>query len=304
MNNLRVVAIISHDAGGAEILASYVAQNNFKTILVLEGPAVNIFKRRLGAVAISPLEDAILACDWCLCGTGWQSDLEWRAIEYARIAGKRVVAFLDHWINYKERFIRNAIQHLPDEIWVGDEDAEKLARDKFQNIPILLVPNQYFTDLKHQITELAISNNSVGNEGKKILFVCENISDHSRLKYGDERYWGYTEFDAIKFFFENIKVLGEPVIQVVIRPHPSDILGKYDWVLEAYAGMVKLSDGRPLIKEIAESDVVIGCESMAMVVGLLAQKKVVSCIPTGGQSCRLPQTEILHLRELVKKKEN
>ncbi|MGZ5056409.1 MAG: hypothetical protein ACXWAT_15910, partial [Methylobacter sp.] len=123
----------------------------------------------------------------------------------------------------------------------------------------------------------------------------------ARLRHGDERYWGYTEFDAIEYFLENINVLGDPVERVVIRPHPSDISGKYDWIINKYAGIVKLSDGKPLIEEIVDSDVVVGCESMALVIGLLAHKRVVSCIPPGGPVCRLPQTDILHFRELVKK---
>lgn len=299
MKKSGIVAIVAHDAGGAEILASFVAQNNMDCRLVLEGPAVTVFKRRLGAVDVVSLEEAMPVSDWCLCGTGWQSDLEWRAIEHARKSGKRVVAFLDHWVNYKERFIRNGIQHLPDEIWVGDEDAEILARELFPDISIRLVPNPYFTDLKKQIYEFGVEPSSAGNADKKILLVCDNISEHSRLKYGDERYWGYTEIDAIKFFFKNIKAIGASVEQVVIRPHPSDPSGKYDWVLEAYPDMAKLSAGSPLIKEIAESDMVVGCESMAMVVGLLAKKKVVCCIPSDGHSCRLPQKEILHLRKVV-----
>ncbi|MEY3788583.1 MAG: hypothetical protein RIQ94_149 [Pseudomonadota bacterium] len=301
MKNSKKIAIVSHDAGGAEILAAYVAQNNIDCHLVLDGPAVNVFKRRLGAINTVPLQDAILNCDWCLCSTGWQSDLEWSAIEQARNAGKRVVAFLDHWVNYKERFIRQCTQHLPDEIWVGDDDAERLAHVHFPNIPIRLVPNPYFIDLKAQIAELEPSKNSVGHAGKKVLFVCENISDHSRLKYGDERYWGYTESDAIKFFFENIKEIDPAIDQVVIRPHPSDIPGKYDWVLDAWPKMTKLSDGKPLINEVAESDIVVGCESMAMVVGLLAQKQVISSIPSYKHKCSLPQKDILHLKDIVTK---
>jgi len=301
MNNSGIVAIVAHDAGGAEILASYVAQNNINCKLVLDGPAVNVFKRRFGTVEICTLEEAISACDWCLCGTGWQSDLEWCAIEQAHHAQKRVVAFLDHWVNYQQRFVRNGIQHLPDELWVGDNDAERLARENFPGIPIQLVPNPYFIELKQKIADLEMRKTSVSNEEKKVLFVSENISDHACLQYGDERYWGYTEFDAIEYFLENINVLGDPVERVVIRPHPSDISGKYDWILEKYAGIVKLSDGKPLIEEIVESDRVVGCESMALVVGLLAQKKVVSCIPPGGPVCRLPQIDILHLRELVEK---
>jgi hypothetical protein len=301
MNNSGIVAIVAHDAGGAEILASYVAQNNIRYKLVLEGPAVNVFKRWLETVEICTLEEAISACDWCLCGTGWQSDLEWRAMEQAHNAQKRAVAFLDHWTNYPQRFVRNGIRHLPDELWVGDEDAERLAREHFPCTPIQLVPNPYFIELKRKIADLQMSEGPVSDGGKKILLVCDNISDHARLRHGDERYWGYTEFDAIEYFLENIDVLGDPVDRVVIRPHPSDISGKYDWLLDKYPDIVKLSAGKPLIEEIVGSDVVVGCESMALVIGLLAQKKVVSCIPPGGPVCRLPQTDILHLRELVKK---
>jgi hypothetical protein len=301
MNNSGMVAIVTHDAGGAEILASYVAQNTIYYKLVLEGPAVNVFKRRFGTVEICTLEEALSTCGWCLCGTGWQSDLEWRAMEQAHHAQKRVVAFLDHWVNYPQRFERNGIQHLPDELWVGDDDAERLAREHFPYIPIQLVPNPYFIELKQQIAGLEMNKGSVSEGGKKVLLVCDNISDHARLRYGDERYWGYTEFDAIEYFMENINVFGDPVDRVVIRPHPSDIGGKYDWLLDKYAGIVQLSDGRPLIEEIVGSNMIVGCESMALVIGVLAQKKVVSSIPPGGPVCRLPQTEILHLRELVKK---
>lgn len=301
MNNSGIVAIVAHDAGGAEILASYVAQNNIRCKLVLEGPAVNIFKRRFGTVEICTLEEALSACDWCLCGTGWQSDLEWRAIEQAHNAQKRVVAFLDHWVNYRQRFERNGIEQLPDELWVGDVDAERLARECFPGLSVQLVANPYFIELKQKIAGLEMNQGSVSKGGKKVLLVCDNISDHARQRYGDERYWGYTEFDAIEYFLENINVLGDPVESVVIRPHPSDISGKYDRIVDKYAGIVKLSDGRPLIEEIAGSDVVVGCESMALVIGLLAQKKVVNCIPPGGPVCRLPQIDILHLRELVKK---
>lgn len=300
MNDLGRVAIVAHDAGGAEILASYVAQNDIECRLVLEGPAVNVFKRRLGVIELCSLEEAMRDCDWCLCGTGWQSDLEWNAIGQAKQSGKRVVAFLDHWVGYQERFVRNNMQHLPDELWVGDEVAEKLAREQFPSMSIKVVSNPYFIDIKRELAGLTAKAAHRSEDGSlQALFVCENISEHAQLRHGDPYYWGYTETEAIKFFFENIKAVGEPVERVVVRPHPSDISGKYDWVLKACPGMAKLSDGRPLINEIADSDIIIGCESMAMVIGLLAQKKVVSCIPSCGHSCRLPQKDILHLRELV-----
>jgi hypothetical protein len=299
MNTRGIVAIVSHDAGGAEILASYVSQHNIVCRFVLEGPAVNVFKRRLGAVELCTLGEALPACEEILCGTSWQSDLEWRAIKQAQKAGKRAVAFLDHWINYPERFLRNGVQHLADELWVGDVDAERLAREHFPNVPVRLEPNPYFIDVQRQIVELEVGKKAAVKQGQTVLYVSENISGHARAAHGDERYLGYTEFDAIEYFLENISVLGQVIEKVVIRPHPSDPSGKYDYLLKKYSGITQLSGGEPLFKEIAEADIVVGSQSTAMVVGLLAHKMVISCIPAGGPKCNLPQQQILIFSDMV-----
>src|SRR5437588_7868764 len=141
-------AVVSHDSGGAEILSSYLLQRAVPKLLVLEGPAVAIFERKLGAVTPVTLEEAVQRSAWVLSGTSWQSDLEWRAIVRARELGKPAVAFLDHWINYKERFVRAGRQCLPDEIWVGDEYAAEIARREFGDQPIRVVENPYFEDVR------------------------------------------------------------------------------------------------------------------------------------------------------------
>ncbi len=70
-----------------------------------------------------------------LCGTSWQSDLEWRATELARRSGKRCVAYLDHWVNYRERFEREGELRLPDAIWVADLYADGgFAKKKFSRM--------------------------------------------------------------------------------------------------------------------------------------------------------------------------
>lgn len=300
MNSPKHVALVAHDAGGAELLASYADQTKLVCNLVLAGPAIKVFERRFGALKICSLADALSASEWCLCGTSWQSDLEWSAIAQARIAGKRAVAFLDHWVNYPERFVRNGVQHYPDELWVPDEDAQRLASKHFPQIPLRLVPNPYLIDVQRQIAEIEATEHRTEERGKTVLLVSENISDHARLRYGDERYWGYTEFDAIEYFFENIKALGERIEMVVIRPHPSDPAGKYDRVVAAHSGIAQLSDGSPLLDEIAKSDIVVGCQSMAMVVGLKVGKKVVSCLPPASSAtCGLPHKNIVMLRDIA-----
>ena len=293
-----MVCVVSHDAGGAEIISSYVRQNKIDCKFVLAGPAVSIFERKLGKLHIQDLEQAISTSDFLLSGTSWQSDIEWQAIAMARAAGKMSVVFLDHWVNYLERFTREGVTHLPDEIWVGDALAESMAQNLFPSITIKLVENPYFDDLKKELDEL-MARQECDPSGLRILYVCEPIREHALRNYGNEYHWGYTEEEALRFFLANTDLLGAPIGRIVIRPHPSEPSGKYDWVSQEYDLQIMTGGAVSLIKEITASDVVIGCESMAMVVGLLAGCRVISCIPPGGKPCALPQSEIEKMQEML-----
>lgn len=293
-----ICAIVAHDAGGAEILSSYVCRQKLCCLYVLQGPACKVFERKLGGIETLPLDDAIRRADWVLCGTSWQSDLEFDAIKLARTLGKRSAAFLDHWVNYRERFERKGELNLPDEIWVGDSIAAGLAGKAFDHTPIRLIENPYFMDIRAEVLNVPVKR-SGDTERLAVLYVCEPVREHALRQHGNERYWGYTEEDALRYFLANATVLGKPVGRILIRPHPSEAANKYDWVKDEFNLPIAFGGSRLLIEEIAESDVVVGCSSMAMVVGLLAGKRVISSIPPGGPRCALPQPEIELLQQLL-----
>ena len=292
------VAIVSHDAGGAEILSSWLLRSDDLCSVVLDGPAIGIFDRKCFGAEKLTLNEAITKCDWVLCGTGWASNLERNAIKFGRQQGKKTVAFLDHWGNYKERF-ENADGSviLPDEIWVGDEQAQRIAVATFLNTPVKLKINPYFEDLRSEIAK--IKNYKSSTSKVTILYVCEPIREHAYLKYGNERHWGYTEEDALKYFLENIGSLNLNITNITIRPHPSENPEKYQWAETLAPVLIRFGGAKSLMHETVEADVVIGCESMAMVVGLLAGKRVISCIPPGGKPCQLHHSEIEHMHNLV-----
>ncbi len=293
-----MLCVVSHDAGGAEILSSLIRQQGLECQYVLAGPAIKIFQRKLGPIDSQLLKDAIRSADWFLCGTSWQSDLEWQAIAMAREAGKRSVAFLDHWVNYQERFVRGGETHMPDEIWVGDVLAENMARNLFPGLAIRLVENPYFDDLKRELAELT-QPQEFNPDNLRVLYVCEPLREHALREYGNERHWGYTEEDALRYFLANLNFLGAPIGRIKIRPHPSEAAGKYDWASEEYDLPIISGGAMTLFEEVAACDVVVGCESMAMVVGLLAGRRVISCIPPGGKPCSLPQPEIESMQKLL-----
>ncbi len=275
--------VVCHDAGGAEILASYIEQRSLRFLPVLEGPAVQVFRRRLGCADTLPLAQAVRDSAWCLLGTSWQSDLEWRALEEAARAGKRTVSFLDHWVNYAERFVRQGVRRLPDELWVGDERALQFAARHFPGLPITLVPNPYFIHVREVLARLRSEAPSRAPGRTRALFICENISGHAAMRFGGERHWGYTELDAIEYFFARRRDLARDIERVVLRPHPSDPPGKYAAVVDAHRPLAVLSSGKPLLEEIEESDLIAGCESVALVAAAVAGKRVLCCIPPQGR---------------------
>lgn len=289
------VAVVCHDAGGAEIVSSHLVASDVRTVFVLEGPAADIFHRKLGPVVSIALDDAIAAAAWLLCGTSWESDLELRAIRAARQAGIPSVAALDHWVNYDERFQREGRTILPDEIWVGDEHALALARATWPHLPTHLRPNPYLAEQAAEIEGLLPILRDP--DGLRVLYICEPISRHALHRHGDRRYFGYVEDEAFRYFLSRLDVFEAPVAEVRVRPHPSDPPGTWEWATSEHP-RVTLGGGASLCREIAEADVVVGCESMALVVALTAGKRVLSSIPPGGPDCGLPFPEIHQLRSL------
>jgi hypothetical protein len=297
IDNKKSICIVCNDAGGAEILSSFVLSRKIKPSYCLTGPALSIFKRKIGHISVCTIEHGVNVSDVLLCGTSWRSELEWKAFKMARKKGKKTIAFLDHWGKYRNRFIRKGQECLPDEIVVGDSIANNIAKIKFPNMLIHLIENPYFVEIKR---ELALFSHSYKRtlSASQILYVCEPIREHAYFQYGDENYFGYVEEDALRYFLSNVNLVSESIKNIVIRPHPSERPDKYTWILDEYDLPLKIVTNKTLVEQIALSDVVVGCESMAMFVGLLANKRVISSIPPTGNPCVLPQKEIEKISEL------
>jgi len=293
-----MIAVISHDAGGAEYLSSYIRQEKLQCLYVLDGPAKIIFERKLSNVKITPLEEAIKKSSSVICSTSWQSTIELEAIELAKKYDKHSTAFLDHWVNYRNRFDLTGKLVVPDKIVVGDSIGESLIKEIFPRIPISLVENPYFNDILKELSAIDIPITENSND-ISALYVCEPLSEHAKIQYGDARYWGYVEEDALRFFLDNILSLGHSYQRIILRPHPSENKSKYSWVYDEYDLPIEFSGNHSLLEDIARSNLVAGCQSTAMVVGIMAGKRVISCIPENGAACGLPQKDIEHLQDIV-----
>lgn len=284
-----MVAVVSHDAGGAELVSSWLRQIREPFALVLDGPARRIFAQKLGEFPLSPLEEALDKADWLLAGTSWASDLEKNAILLARRRGIRAVAYLDHWVNYRRRFFQG---QLPDELWVTDEFALRLAHAELPELPAKVMGNPYLDEIVEGIRAISAKGTSRPVAPAQVLYICEPIADHARKDFGNLGHWGYNEHKALRFFLQNLKLLGLENPQVRVRPHPSENREKYQWAEHEFAPRVNVTKEKNLVEDIAGAQVVVGCESMALVVALEAGRRVVCAIPPGGHPCRLPHLGI------------
>lgn len=292
-----MIAIICHDAGGAEILSSWVSITNKPVCVAVDGPARVIFARKCPEHKIMPVDEAIEKAEWVLSGSGWETTFERDALLKANCKNKKTIVFLDHWVNYSSRHTLNERLVLPDEFWVGDSEALKIAKDCFPESEIKLVINPYFEELKKEFKTKI--NESEKKLGLNVLYVTEPIDDHAAKLASGAADWNYSEHGALSFFINNIDALGAPVEKIVIRPHPAESKDKYNWAMNSLKNISIDKREKSLVDAIRNVDVVVGCETMAMVVGLLAKKRIISSIPPNGKNCSLPFKKIEYLRDIV-----
>jgi hypothetical protein len=289
-----MVAVVCNDAGSAEIISSWLLHQNEEFLLVLEGPALGIFTRKISNIKIHSLDSALKKADWLVTGTSIFSSLELDAIAKSKALNLKSVTFLDHWGNYHKRFVKNNKQFLPDELWAGDIYAYDMAKRIFPHTKVILEENAYFKSIKTASTNLK-KKNHYHKKSEYILYLCSPVAEHAKLLHGDEKYWGYDEHDRIKYFMLNLHKLNAASKKVVLRPHPSEKVEKYNWVLDEFGPLVSIDDRKTLLEQVLESEVVVGCNSMGLVVAIIAGKRVVSSLAPDDAECTIPMKELEHL---------
>ena len=184
-------------------------------------------------------------------------------------------------------------EYLPDALWVADPYAQRIAEREFPHAAIKIMGNPYL----ESIAERAAKQQGFRENGRghRVLIVTEPVSVHALTQYGDPLYFGYTEFEAVALMLARLpQILGGHVLeQIVVRPHPSETLSKYQYLVDNPQSLpVVVRRDADLLEEVLDSSMVIGCETMALVVALAAKRRAISCIPPLGRACALPHDEI------------
>ena len=291
------VAVVCHDAGAASLVIGWLSNSvGLRLRAHMQGPALGLWLEAFPEHPVVSLEEALHGAEYLLSGTGWASLLEHKARVMARLLGIPVIAAIDHWVNYRERFVRDGVEILPDEVWVSDDEAFAEANQCFPNLILRQFPNEYLLAQIAQVHAL----NALRSAGKSehVLYVLEPIR---QSWLGNDIRAG--EFQALDYFLSGLSSLGlSNKAKIRLRPHPSDTLGKYDeWVRSHRTKFdVGLAPNESLAQALSWADCIAGCESFVLVIGLAAGKKTVSTLPPWGHACRLPQAGLIHLSLLPK----
>lgn len=237
--------VVAHDAGGAEILAAHVRNlpAGSDVVLVADGPAGDVFQRSFRLPTYWRLQWRLSPADVILTGTSVTSNLERDVIVTARDQGARTISWLDHWKNYRARFVRLGALVLPDELWVTDNRAFRLARDEIPEAEnVVVAGNPYMDEVVERVREATSAPNP--GRPRRWLYVSEPGRDEER-----ERFLAET---------------ADRGILAAVRLHPTE-------------GRARVA----LADQIAWADVVVGCDSMALAIAASAGKKCLSMLPRG-----------------------
>ena len=294
------LAVVAHDAGAANFIIGWLEDRPaLKLRLCAAGPAATLFARTWPDRPFLELPDALHGAQVLLSGTsGPLAHLEHEARQLSRSLSLPSIGVIDHWVNYRERFERAGTVCLPDEIWVADRYAYDLARTLFTPNCVHLQANRYLEKIAARANVAALPHPGL----QHVLYVLEPM----RSTWGRGEQLG--EFQALDYFLAAWPRLGFPpaTTRLRVRPHPSEEPGKYsEWLRRlhgqpAYAGLVAELDHTPdLAASVGWADHVAGCESFALTVALAAGRRAYSTLPPWAPHCRLPQTDILHLREML-----
>lgn len=295
------VLLVSHDAGGAELLAAWQRRNEGRFVFqhCLAGPARGVFARHHGETALAGIDaiDRLEPGSWVLTATSLESGLEREAIARAKSRGVRCVSFLDHWDLYRERFgtKENWLHGLPDEVWVGDEyGREHALRSGFPPERLTLVANPYFEWIREGEAARA---GEARPSGRRILYVCEPLRVKLAAAFGDRALEYDDEMTSVRKFLESAGRFAGRGWSATLRPHPREDRAKYEGLAAgAPAGvLVSVSREPDLIADLRRHDLVVGVESMGLVIGLLLRKDVYSVVTGKPYEISLPHREIKRL---------
>jgi len=232
--------------------------------------------------------------DLLFTGTSYTSKIELKFIQEAQKRKVKSCAFIDHWTNFRSRFVWGENLILPDFVWVIDDKAQNLAlQDGLPEKKLFIAGNPYYSFLetwKPAINkETFLANLDLPKTASYILYVPEPLS-----QVGGKEKFGFDEFEVLEKIISGLseKYLLNLQAYLLIKPHPN-----HKHKLEMFEEVVsknKHSNIQLVNSEVSintlmfYADLVIGIFSNALIEGKIIGANVVRFVP---ESCKIDLLE-------------
>jgi hypothetical protein len=274
----KKILTVSHDAGPANTLSSFIKFNRIKSKYYLSGPAIKIFKKNFFR---GSLRKIIKESDVILTGTGWDSDLEYNAIKYSRKYNKYCIVFFDDWSNYKKRFTKNKITYLPSKIYVFDDYSYSLAKKYFQGkLKIKKIDNYYLKYFKKNKSNFIKKN--------AILYLSSNFDDFLKKKIDYKMFLKFLK----KINLIN-KKLGVKIKIVDIKLHPAENVRKYLSIKKINTPNINIIPKNISMRRLlSEYKFAGGTNTMSLVLSKISGLRTFNNIKQTGFRSKIPKTYI------------
>ena len=265
--------------------------------LIFERANLKIFTKELDENSNIEQELLFLKPAIVLVGTSWQNRTHLEFIKAAKNLHIPSVATLEHWVSYRERFgypNEDYRENVSDFITVNDMYGYKIAHELgFANIIKLRFYNL--------LDDVKIFEKSNIKEQNSILFISEPTKKVALSSYADENYWGFNEFLVCEEICENIALFGTNELN--IRLHPSDEIGKYDYLSSRYKNIkIEIENPYevPLIDSLCKNRTIIGIDGFVLFEAMILKKLSISLMPSSKRECVVPIFEQNKIRAISK----
>jgi len=290
----KPIGVVCKEAGGANLIASFVLNNPGNYIFYLDQPAQDLFTNYLGKIENVTLETISVNCHQVIAGLGI-NEFEFNAIDFLRSKSVRVCCYLDHWINFPERFQRLGRKIIPSEIWVSDRHAYSIVQNIFPQIQIQIKENYYLLNMRDRFESDRIGKQCETKSRKtKLLYLTEPIAREGEDPHGRFK---FDEFDALRNFFHRLQTFNDQNIEVRLRMHPSEIESKYASIQPKIE--FSTSVNTELIQDLIWADVVIGVDTYAMYVSDFLGIPTYTSAPDPDFQATIPSESILKLSSFI-----
>lgn len=252
---------VAGDAGGANVLAGMIQHRLLEGDCLLNQPAANIFKSQ-GITNNFIFEKDIDFQNYGIMfsSTGKKDGFEIRMMNMALESNTKVIAILDHWVNYQSRFLLESKFVQPSGIMVTDKVSMMRAREIFDDSRLFFEPNYY---LDKQLAQ-AQANTQLEID----VLVLDEIGGFTQE----------SEFPSLLYYPRLIKKLknSNPDSKICVRAHPSRNTDERRY-LENLG--IELSTRESLGEDISRSYMILGLSSMSFYIACLSGKRVMSFDP-------------------------